>query len=481
MNIRTKLLVTYLLLVAVVGLMAAALVPRWVKTTVIQVEQARLRTQMQTTGERLAHRLARLQRSPDAGLAYFRESLERLEDFLPGEVVAIANPDGTIVMSSHRSLVGRQVPRAMLPQNGRRSITSGSFDLDGEGTFLLAATPIPARGRALQGYSLLLVRHTADLDALARPIIRRVNLVVALLAIIALLVSGWVSRDLIRRLRTTGEAARALADGDLSSRAPEEGQDEITELAGHFNHMAGRIQALVEGLRRSEQARKDLLVMVSHELRTPITSIGGFAEALRDGVVRSEEQKQRYYQILADETERLARLVHDLFDMAKLEAGQVDLNLQLQPITPWLVDFAERFQPVAEGAGARLDLQISPEAERARAHFDRDRMDQVLTNLASNALRYTPEGESVTIRAEVDGDDVVIAVSDRGPGIPPEEQERLFERFFQGAAPARRKHKGAGLGLAIVKSLVEAHGGTVGVRSTPGHGATFWFRLRVAV
>jgi two-component system OmpR family sensor kinase len=302
--------------------------------------------------------------------------------------------------------------------------------------------------------------------------------VILLVLAVAAVVTGWLSRDLVRRLKSTGEAARALADGDLAHRAPEQGHDEITDLAGHFNHMAERIQALVGRLRRSEQARKDLLVMVSHELRTPMTSISGFAEALRDGVVQQEDRKQRYYQIIAAESARLNRLVNDLFDMARLEAGQAELNLQAMSAAPWLVEFTEAALPAAEAAGARMALEVSPEAERSRIYGDRDRLDQVLTNLTGNAVRFTPEGAPVTIQARVDDGYLVVAVSDRGPGLTPDEAERVFDRFFQGNNQGR-DHKGAGLGLSIVKTLVEAHGGRVGVESAAGVGSTFWFRLRV--
>jgi signal transduction histidine kinase len=258
---------------------------------------------------------------------------------------------------------------------------------------------------------------------------------------------------------------------------PEQGNDEITDLARHFNHMADRIQALVDGLRKSEEARKELLITVSHDLRTPMTSISGFAEALRDGVVKDEERKQRYYAIIASEAGRLTRLVNDLFDVAKLEAGQLELRLQAMLVGPWLTEAAESLRPVVEQAGARLDLALAPDALAARIYGDRDRLGQVLTNLAGNAVRFTAPGQAVTLGARLEGDELVVSVTDQGPGVPPDEAEHVFDRFFQGKNTGG-PHKGAGLGLAIVKRLVEAHGGRVGVTSPPGQGASFWFRLK---
>lgn len=349
------------------------------------------------------------------------------------------------------------------------------IEVKGLGAFLTAAAPLGADGSST--LYLVLIRDLPYITGLARPMSVLFTLIITLMLALALVVSGWLSRNLVERLASTGAAARALAEGDLTQRAPVKGQDEITDVAGHFNHMAERIETLVDGLRKSEGLRKELLVTVSHELRTPMTSIAGFAEALRDGLVREEPQRQRYYAILANEAARLIRLINDVFDVAKLEAGQLEIRLQELPVAEWLVEAAESFSPTAETAGAHLELVLPPEAERARVYGDRDRLDQVLGNLLSNAFRFTPAGAPVQIRARVDQEDLVVEVADQGPGIESAEADRVFDRFYQGANRGKGS-TGAGLGLAIVKSLVEAHGGRVGVETAPGQGATFWFRLK---
>jgi two-component system, OmpR family, sensor kinase len=480
MRIGTKLLLTYLALIGLVAVAATLGLPRWVEGSVINAEEARLEKQAQVLADQVANRLRLRATSFGGDITKMRPALGMVEDVLTDEDIAIVGPDGQVLYATLPSMLGKTIPPTYLrPVRERRGLlrhklppVAGMGDLG-----IVVAAPLGQKA-PLRDYSLVMTRNITYVQSLVRPISLRLDIVILLVLAASTVVAGWFSRDLVRRLKTTGDAARSVADGHLDSRAPETGNDEITELAGHFNHMADRIQALVDGLRRSEQARKDLLVMVSHELRTPMTSISGFAEALRDGVIQGEEPRQRYYQIIATESSRLNRLIHDLFDVAKLEAGQAELNLQAMPVAPWLLEFAEAFHPAAEAAHAHLELEITPEAERARIYGDRDRLDQVLTNLSSNAARFTPESGPITIRTRVDQGDLVVEVADQGPGLAREETAKVFDRFFQGTSQGRG-HKGAGLGLSIVKTLVEAHGGQVGVESAPGQGATFWFRLRV--
>lgn len=472
MRIGTKLFLTYLILVSLFAAGSWLGLPRLVHRIVMDVEQQRLDKDVQWMTDSV-NRLLRSRRGspplPQYALASLAEFLVAEED-----TIALVDVKGMVLRSNQPALEGQVVPLRVRVSRGpwRRS---PAIEVGGQ-LVLVSSQPLAQGEGPMAGLSIVMMRDVNRIENLATPITRTLIPLLAVTMIVALAVAGYVSREMAKRLQSTGEAARALAEGDLSQRAPTRGRDEITELAHHFNHMAERIEALVAGLRRSEQSRKDLLVTVSHELRTPLTSIQGFAEALRDGVVQGEDRRRRYYEIIAGESARLTRLINDVFDVAKLEAGQVDLKLRAIGVASWLVSRADSLAPIAAAAGARLEVEISPEAERARIHADADRLGQVLGNLVSNAVRYTPPGEAVTIEALIEGDDVVILVADRGPGLAPEDVDHVFERFYQGAN--KGDHKGTGLGLAIVKSTVEAHGGTVGVRSEPGQGATFWFRLK---
>jgi signal transduction histidine kinase len=290
----------------------------------------------------------------------------------------------------------------------------------------------------------------------------------------AVLISSMVSWAMVRRLRRMGGLASEYAEGRFGKRLPEGGADEIAQLGRSLNYMADRIEALVEGLKKSEGLRREFLATVSHELRTPITSIRGFAEALRDKVVSDEAQKQRYLDIIAGEAGRLGRLIADLLTFSKLEAGQLEFRLEPLNLPEWLEGFSEGVGPGLAQDSIRLELALEPVG---MVWADRDRLHQVLTNLSDNAGRFTPPGGRITIAVKDPGEEVRVSVTDTGPGIAPEELPRVFDRFYQGKERPRSAG-GAGLGLAIVRSIVEGHGGRVGVRSEPGQGAHFWFTLK---
>jgi|GEM_PF-3122260 len=476
MRIGAKLLLTYLALVGIVAVVAVVALPRYVQNVVIKEETRRLDELVERQARYISDRInlsTKTKNPTELGAA--RQLLAAVEDMLVDDTIAFVDDNCVVVRASKPQYQNFRMPDCKT--HDIRARRRPTVDLPGS-TAIVARAPLTVDAPALKGYSLAMIREMSFVDSMSQAITRRITVLVLVALLSSLLIAGWFSRELVRRIRAAGAAARALAAGELTQRVPEAGNDEITDLARHFNHMAERIQVLVGGLRRSEQARKELLVTVSHELRTPMTSISGFAEALRDGIVKDEERKHRYYQIIAAESARLTRLINDLFDVSKLETGQLELRMQAMAVAPWLSDFAEAQRPLAEGAGLRLDLEINPAAQPARVYGDRDRLDQVLTNLVGNALRFAPPESSVVIGARAEGDDLVVTVADQGPGLKPDEAGRVFDRFFQGQEKGQG-HKGAGLGLAIVRSLVEAHGGSVGVDSAPGAGATFWVRLKL--
>lgn len=467
MRIGTRLVVAYLSVLLATFVVLALSIPRLTEALVIRSVRSELAEQ--------ARALARLiENSPNQNAA--RGIIFSFDRFSSNAQALIVDQNGRIIATTERfkKLRSKQLP-PLIERKSRLKGTTVSIDLFEEGEALVAREQI-----GTSGHRLILVRPLRQLHAFARPITASLLVIMVLAVAAALLVIALVSRGMVVRLKETGAAAHRLAEGDLASRAPVRGRDEIADLAGHFNHMAERLQVLVEGMRRSETMRRELLINVSHELRTPMTSIQGFAEALRDQVVADPERRQRYLEIIAQESGRLSRLVTDLFDVAKLEAGQIELRLQTISLTSWLVDVAEQGRQIAAPSGVEIDLQVAPEAEAARLHGDGDRLSQVMTNLLHNAVRFSPSGGTVTIGAGLEGDRIRITVRDHGPGIPPDEKERVFERFFQGQTKGTTAHKGAGLGLAIVRSLILAHGGEIGVESTPGEGATFWFTLQQA-
>lgn len=233
----------------------------------------------------------------------------------------------------------------------------------------------------------------------------------------------------------------------------------------------------ITDLRRADQIRRDFVANVSHELRTPLTAIRGYLEALTDGEPGADEQR-RFLGVIARHTERMERLVKDLLRLARLDAGQE----ALAPVvcdTRGLVDAVLADLAPASGArGQQITVAIAPGAERVKV--DPAKLHDALRNLVANAITYAPEHSTIAIRADRTDGDVELSVADEGPGIPGEDLDRVFERFYRVDKSRTRDPGGTGLGLAIVKHLIELHGGTVRVENRPGSGATFTIRIAAA-
>ncbi|NLP36698.1 MAG: cell wall metabolism sensor histidine kinase WalK [Firmicutes bacterium] len=236
----------------------------------------------------------------------------------------------------------------------------------------------------------------------------------------------------------------------------------------------GILQDVTE-VHQIEQMRRDFVANVSHELRTPMTSIQGFVEAILDGVVTDEKSRNRYLQIILAETVRLNRLVSDLLDLSYLETGQLAWQLEPLNLLPLLTQAADKLQPQFRQQSLAFRLQVPDSLPPVLGNYDR--IQQVLINLLSNAVAFTPSGGCITLSADDTGKQVRIAVTDTGPGIPQAEQHLVWQRFHKVDKARTRSLGGTGLGLPIVKQIVEAHGGSVGLKSTLGQGSTFYFTL----
>jgi signal transduction histidine kinase len=280
------------------------------------------------------------------------------------------------------------------------------------------------------------------------------------------------------RLSAVEDAARRFGEGDLTARAPEIGGDEVAAVAAAFNRMAADLSARQAQLVEADRARRQLLADVSHELMTPLTAIRGYAETL--GLPQFQpatKEGQRAVKVIHEEGERIERLVQDLLDLARFEAGGLSLALENVDVDELFERVIERHAQAAQEKG--VTVAIEPHADDIRIVGDPHRLEQVMQNLASNALRHTPPGGSVRLGAAHDGGRVRLTVTDTGVGIPGQHLPHVFDRFYKvdqsRAQPGRQGGSGAGsgLGLSIVKAIVERHGGTVSARSGPGAGAVF--------
>lgn len=308
-------------------------------------------------------------------------------------------------------------------------------------------------------------------------------LLLTMLVFAAILSAGFgllYARPLADRIARVRAGTARVAGGELDSEVPVEGHDEVTGLAEDFNRMARALEEAQEREREMERARRDLIAAVSHDLRTPLASTRALIEAVADGLAEDPETEGRYLASARRELEHLSRLVDDLFELARIDAGALQLTFEEASLHDLISDTISSFQPQAESRGVRLVGEVSGDVDPVLANPPR--LQRVLHNLVSNALRHTPADGTIALRAEPRGAGVQVEVSDTGEGIAAEDLPRVFERSFRVEESRTRRDDapGAGLGLAIARGLIEAHGGTMDVESSLGGGARFRFTLRRA-
>jgi len=290
----------------------------------------------------------------------------------------------------------------------------------------------------------------------------------ALAAALAVIVAAALTYTISRPVRDLEEGMRRVADGDFGHplRIPRSRHDEFGRLAASYETMTQQLATL-------DRMKAEFISVASHELKTPINVILGYLQLLQEGVYGDLTPKQREIaSILETQSKTLTRLTRHLLDIGRFEAGGGKLDLRAIPLREFLEELERAFAVLARQREVRLLVTRSADAP-TQVVWDPDRMSEVLGNLLSNAFKFTGRGGRVELAVDAEGETVHLSVRDTGAGISPEQLPRIFEKFFQADNQGAASAKGTGLGLAISKGIVEAHGGSIAVRSTPGSGTTF--------
>ena len=463
-SLRSRLWLTYALLVIVVlSIVALALVIFFIRNPLeYRQEVQRLRlisTILIQRGELLG------MPPPDR----LQPLVERADQAF-GVRVVIFGPQSQVLADSRSSQPALQQPGqasllrpAALPiiKDARGARWFYSEQAFGQGELLVVATPRhPLRLLAVFGSEFI------------APLVQ----IAAVALLLGLLLAFWIARWVSSPLQRMAQVARSNSVAGSSAtyqEVPISGPREVQTLGGAFNEMISRVQA-------SQRSQRDFLANVSHELKTPLTSIQGFAQAILDGTADTPAARAQAAQVISAEAGRLHRLVLDLLDLARLDSGIASFDRVPVDLAQVLHGLVEKFAPLARQSQVDLGVEIE---ELPVIYGDPDRLAQVFTNLVENALKHSPAGGRVSINARSADGQVEVSVADSGEGIPPEEQSRIFERFYQVDKSRQGGSKrGVGLGLAIAREIVQSHGGTITVHNkeltdVSGRGSVFVVKL----
>lgn len=342
-----------------------------------------------------------------------------------------------------------------------------------EAEVLLAGIPLRINGQVTGALFIHapLAPLAANLGALQRVVVYALILGV----LVATLLSLFFSRMLTGPLIQMNEVARAMVGGDFSRQVTVSSRDELGLLAESLNVLSRELQEKIAALEKVDQNRREFVANVSHELRTPLTVIQGYTEAIQDGLARQEGREEEYLGNMLEEVQRLRRMVDDLLDLRRMDAGQVLIKQEPVDITVLVQRVKERFSSLAVEKGVALDVHL--EEKLPPVMGEADRLEQVLINLVDNALRFTLPGGQVQLKTRYEQGQVFVSVKDTGQGIKEEDLPLIWERFYKGDKSRHRAAGGSGLGLAIARQIVELHGGTIRVKSSPGKETIFTFSL----
>lgn len=422
--------------------------------------------------------------------AALKDLFDKMMTVNPGIEIYLLDLDGTLLAYSAKpQLIKRQrvdlAPLRTLLQPSARLPILGDDPRDPFGKKIFSAAPIPAQG-APEAYLYVILGGQAY-DSVAHLVqgsyMSRLGLLGIGLSLLFVLLAGLLLFALLtRRLRFLTRAVEAFQQQQFESPfhfTPRARRgDEIDRLGSVFRDVAERLRDQMQTLKNTDRLRRELVANVSHDLRTPLAALQGYLETvLRKHGQLDAEQEREYLQIAHKHSERLGRLIAELFELAKLDANEVAVHPEVFSLGELAQDLAQEFRLAAEKKGVDLVTEVDPDLPFVRA--DIGLIQRALSNLMDNALRYTESGGQVRLRLQARTDRIETEVTDTGCGIAAEDLPHIFERFYRATSPHRPQSEGSGLGLAIAKRIIELHGTRLEVDSAPGQGSRFRFALPI--
>ncbi len=353
-------------------------------------------------------------------------------------------------------------------QSGEPMTFQGGFErYFGKNAVMTVAMPLSSRGETVG--AVFIHKKLEMFNTGFIPLFRELWMAAMMASLLGLVLTAYTALRITRPLRELAAAAKRLGQGDMSVKVRVYADDEIGEVSGAFNNM-------VDALKDMEEQRKGFVANVSHELRSPITSIAGYLQGMLDGTIPKEEQ-HKYMQVVYDETQRLTRLIRDLLDLSRIESG----NMPMNPIDFNINELMRRVLIKYEGRIDEKNMEIDADfaQEPCLVHADMDRIEQVVSNLVDNAIKFCGQYGKLTLLTRIQGSECAVSVIDDGAGIDEKDLPHVFDRFYT-VDKAHTSGKGTGLGLSIVRQILLQHGHDIAVLSTKGEGTNFTFALDLA-
>ena len=344
-----------------------------------------------------------------------------------------------------------------------------AYDENSRSDFMDVAIPVTGEESGA-GFVIYIIDNKQTVQNLNNQIVTLILEAVLIGFAISIAVSLIISRTLLSPIQGMTSAAAAMADGDFSRKIGVDSEDEIGILADTFNNMAAQIESMLEELKKAEILRREFVANVSHELRTPLTSIRTYAETLTDSEKLPPDIEEEFLHVIINESDRMTKIVQDLLELSRFDSGNSTLVFEAFSIERSIRDVYAAIALDAKKRNHTLTLELGWKMPLIRG--DRARIEQVLMNIITNSLKYTPDGGMINIRGLLAGESISITIEDTGIGIPHEDQERVFDRFYRVDKARSRESGGTGLGLSIAREIVTMHGGSISISSTQGVGTS---------